>query len=160
MQISGPPLVAVATGIVGSAWAAGAIASLSLIVIPVLKVSPESTAPAWADVYKRGAALMPKVAVGVALAYGYAAYDVQSHGGKWVGFAAAAGSMLAIVPFTLAVMTRTNASLQKAAKDGTPGSDPQVNSLLDDWAWMNFARSLFPLASAVIGAISFVNNNA
>ncbi|KHN96893.1 uncharacterized protein MAM_05449 [Metarhizium album ARSEF 1941] len=144
MYISSAPLVAaaVASGIVGSAWAAahqltillhqqGAVASLSLKVIPALQTSPQSTAPIWADLYRRGAALFPQVAVGLALAYGYAAYDVQSHGGQWIGFAAAASSVLAIVPFTLTVMMTTNVSLQKAAKDGIPGSDPQVKHLLN-----------------------------
>jgi uncharacterized membrane protein YjgN (DUF898 family) len=125
---------------------------------PSLKTSPESTARIWADVYTRGAALMPKVALGVALAYGYAAFDAHSSGGQWIGYAAAAGSLLTIVPFTLVVMMGTNNLLQKAAKEGSPGSDPQVNSLLDTWTLMNLGRSLFPLAGAVIGAIAFVNN--
>lgn len=100
---------------------------------------------------------MPKVALGVALAYGYVAYDAHSRGVKWIGFAAAATSLLGIVPFTLIVMKKTNTSLHEAARAGTPGCDRVVNGLLETWTLMNFSRSLFPLAGAVIGAISFLD---
>jgi hypothetical protein len=124
------------------------------MVTPSLKVSPESTVRTWADVYKRGAAAMPKVALGVSLAYGYAAYDVHARGGAWTGLIAAAGSVLAIVPFTLLVMSRTNSMLHKAVEQGTAGNDPKVNALLDTWSLMNYGRSLFPLAGAVIGFLT------
>lgn len=100
---------------------------------------------------------MPKVALTVALVYGYAAYGVHNRGGEWTGFAAAAGTVLAIVPYTLAAMTKTNDALHKIAKDGISGSEPQVAGLLHTWTLLNFGRSLFPLGGAVIGVISLLN---
>lgn len=101
---------------------------------------------------------MPKVALVVALSYGYAAYDTHSHGGQWIGFAAAAATTLTIVPFTLGIMAGTNTSLTTAAKAYKPSSDPEVSSLLDTWTLMNYARSLFPLIGAVVGVMAYLAN--
>ncbi|UNI23660.1 hypothetical protein JDV02_009467 [Purpureocillium takamizusanense] len=159
MQFSGPTLVAVATGIVGSAWASGVITSLTLISIPSAKAVPEKAVAFWADLFARGAALMPKAGATVALAYAYVAYDVRCAGGQWQLFAAAAASVMGIVPFTLLVMADTNDKLHKLHKDGTSGSEHHAKELLDRWGTMNFVRGLMPLAGSILGFKAYLDNS-
>ncbi|KAM4058051.1 hypothetical protein HRG_010994 [Hirsutella rhossiliensis] len=158
MQFSGPPLIAVATGIVGSAWASGAIVSFS-VAAPAAKAVPQTTAKVWSELYARGSSIMPKVASVVALSYAYAAYDVSARGGRWAGFAAAAAAVLSIVPFTLTCMSNTNAALHKAAADAPDGpAAAAVPDLIDTWSLMNLARGLFPLVGTVLGLSTFLAN--
>ncbi|PHH89766.1 hypothetical protein CDD83_5302 [Cordyceps sp. RAO-2017] len=159
MQLSGPPLIAVATGIVGSAWASGAIMAFSVAGAPAAKDVPQATARVWSGLYARGASLMPKVAAAVALSYAYAAYETSARGGRWTGFAAAAASVLAIVPFTLTCMKKTNATLQAAADaSGDAAAAAQVPGLVDTWSTMNFVRGLFPLVGTVLGIQALCDN--
>lgn len=120
---------------------------------------PEKATAFWADVYARGANLMPKAGATVALAYTYAAYDVRRAGGQWQLFAAAAASVVGIVPFTLLVMTDTNDKLHKLNKDGTSGTEPQAKELLDRWGIMNFVRGLLPLAGTILGIKAYLDNS-
>ncbi|KAF4589404.1 DUF1772 domain protein [Ophiocordyceps camponoti-floridani] len=158
MQFPAPPLIAVATGIVGSAWASGAIVTFSISAAAVTKAAPDviTTAHCWRELYGLGASLMPKVAITVALSYAYAAYDVFGRGGRWTGFAAAACTTLSIVPFTLMVMKNTNAELHQAAVN-TPDA-ARLSSLMDTWISLNFARGLLPLVGTVLGIQSFLDN--
>ncbi|PFH62459.1 hypothetical protein XA68_13526 [Ophiocordyceps unilateralis] len=158
MQFPAPPLIAVATGIVGSAWASGAIVTFSISAAAATKAVSDATTAAqvWCELYARGSNVMPKVAVTVALSYAYAAYDVFGRGGRWVGFAAAACSILSIVPFTLTAMKKTNAELHQATVD-TPDA-ARVSSLIDTWVSLNFARGLLPLIGTVLGIQSFLEN--
>lgn len=131
---------------------------MSIASIPAAKLFPQTSAQTWAEVFNRGIALMPKVAVTVALAYGYAAYDTRRKGGNWTGFAAAALLVVAIVPFTIVFMGSTNDALHSVAKGASTLSGAQVSGLLDKWGALNLARSLFPLAGAATGLIAFLGN--
>lgn len=101
---------------------------------------------------------MPKVAITVALAYGYAAYDAKSKGGNWTGFLAAAGLVVAIVPFTILFMSSTNAALHAAARETTSVSTAQVFELCNTWTVLNTTRCLLPLAGAAAGLMAFLSN--
>lgn len=160
IQYSTPSLVAVATGVVGSAWAAGNIASLSLIGIPAAR-GLSNTAQVWHGLYTTGKALMPKVAVTVALSYAYAAYASRSRGSRfWVYYAGAAGLVISIVPFTLVFMNQTNDILTQAAVAGTAVSNKGiVDDLVVKWGFLNLARSALPLAGAVTGLITFLRES-
>lgn len=103
-------------------------------------------------------ALMPKVAVTIALTYAYAAYDTRSRGGSWTGFLAAGGLVVSIVPFTLLFMAPTNTALINTVKGSSALSQTQVSELIQKWGFLNFTRSLLPLASAVTGLITLFNN--
>ncbi|KAF4121732.1 protein of unknown function (DUF1772) [Geosmithia morbida] len=155
-----PSLIAATTGIVGSAWTSGAIASISLIGIPAYLSSPDTSAQIWATSYERGKNTMPKVAIAVALAYFYAAYD--SHGrdaaGAWKGFLGAAGLVLVILPFTRAVMKPTNDSLHSIASGSSATPQIQSGGLLKKWSALNIIRSLFPLAGAALGFVTLLAN--
>ncbi|PHH83700.1 hypothetical protein CDD82_4662 [Ophiocordyceps australis] len=155
MQLSGPSLIAVATGIVGSAWSAGAIMSLSVIAAPAANAVPQTTARVWSELYERGATIMPKVGAAVALSYAYAAGDIYGRGpadaSLWQGLAAAAACVLAIVPFTLTAMKATNGQLHVAVTQSTGGKDKHVEKLMETWGKLNFVRGLFPLMGTMLG---------
>lgn len=151
IQLTTPSLVAVATGILGSAWASGAIAGFSLFGTSSARAIPQTTAQTWHELYNRGANTMPKVAGTVALLYGYSAYDLYRLGGEWQGFAAAAACVVAIVPWTIVVMHDTNAKLHQAAKGGAEAKSTDVVGLTHKWDKLNMARSLFTFAGAVLG---------
>ncbi|RCI11966.1 hypothetical protein L249_4579 [Ophiocordyceps polyrhachis-furcata BCC 54312] len=159
MRFTAPPLIAVATGIVGSAWASGVIMAFSIAAPAAAKTSPDAaaTAKVWREFYARGANLMPKVVTVVFLSYAYAAYAVRDRGGRWAGFVAAACSALSIVPYTFTLMKKTNAALHQAAAR-TPDDSSRVYSLVDTWTGLNFARGLLPLAGTVLGIKSLLDN--
>ncbi|KAL6893279.1 hypothetical protein GGI43DRAFT_176188 [Trichoderma evansii] len=160
MQLSGPSLVAVATGVVGSAWLSGAIMSFSIGAAPAAAAVPQFSAKIWAEVYKRGAASMPKFALGTALAYLVAAYDAYGDGRAWGSYLGAAGLTLSIVPFTLTVMKYTNGLLHEEARnDGGEKNDitkARVNSLLNHWIALNLIRGSLPLAGTLLAGFTFL----
>ncbi|OAA82224.1 hypothetical protein LEL_01769 [Akanthomyces lecanii RCEF 1005] len=158
MQLTGPSLVAVATGIVGSAWASGAIASITFIGTSAAIDVPETTARTWRELFRRGANLMPKVAAAVTLAYGYAAYDAHRAGGVWGGYAAAAGFVISIVPFTVLVMRYTNTCLHKMAEGRDETKTWNLRALLQRWNLLNLTRSCLCLISSVLGMVTMVQN--
>ncbi|KAF4507542.1 hypothetical protein G6O67_004032 [Ophiocordyceps sinensis] len=159
MQFSGAPLIAVATGIVGSAWVSGALVSFSVVSVPAAKAVPQTTAQVWSELYARGSNMMPKVASVVALSYAYVAYSVSARGGSWAGFAAASASVLSIIPFTLTCMSSTNAALHKAAASASDAPHAaSVPDLIDTWSRMNLARGLLPLVGTILGFSAFLNN--
>ncbi|KAM0667429.1 hypothetical protein ACQRIT_003523 [Beauveria bassiana] len=158
MHLTGPSLIAVATGIVGSAWASGAIASASFMGVAAAIDVPETTARSWRELFRRGANLMPKVAAGVLLAYGYAAYDARRAGGVWAGYAAAGGFVVSIVPFTLVVMRYTNICLHKIAEGRDEAKTWNLHELLQRWNLLNLTRSCLCLISSVLGMVTLVQN--
>lgn len=175
-EYSGLSLIAVAIGILGSAWTsgkprppcretpnqqlcfAGTISTISIISLPAIKAAPEASAAVWAELYARGAGFVPKIGSVVTASYLYAAYITFGRGGRWEGFAAAAACVASIVPFTLIVMKSTNDRLHKAAKDGVKGTDPPVASAMNTWGVLNLTRGLLPLAGAILGARAFLAN--
>lgn len=100
---------------------------------------------------------MPKFAITCALCYLYVAYDTRSRGGEWKGFAAAGALLVGIVPYTLVVMMPTNNMLHSAAA-GAHIPTKVVLDLITKWGTMNLVRSLFPLASAITGTLTFLSN--
>lgn len=136
----------------------GAIASVTFIGIPAAINLPETTAQTWRELYRRGAALMPKVAATVMLAYSYAAYDAHRAGGVWSGYAAAAAFVVAIVPFTAVVMRYTNICLHKMAEGRDEAKTWNVRDLLRRWNIFNLTRSCLCLISSVLGMVTMAQN--
>ncbi|KAF4991817.1 hypothetical protein FGRMN_7587 [Fusarium graminum] len=147
-----PSLLATATGIVGSAWASGYIASLSLAGVPAaLQLQAPTSATVWQELFNRGFALMPKLAGTTALAYAYAAYLAYKEDRDWKGLAAGGVLTVAIVPFTIVFMSSTNDLLFKAASGTLEASQDDVAKLIGRWGVLNLIRSLLPLAGTIIG---------
>ncbi|XWX01437.1 hypothetical protein V2A60_009465 [Cordyceps javanica] len=143
-----PSLVAVATGIVGSVWASGAIASLTLIGIPTAFATPQSPIIVWNGLYTRGMAVMPKVAVVTALCYLYGAYERRRRGTAGGACLAAAGLVVSIIPFTLVFMRSTNEMLLNGQSAATLAASTR---LISKWGSLNLVRSLLPLAAGMLG---------
>ena len=103
---------------------------------------------------------MPKVAITVALSYAYAAYTARNRGGRtWGGYAGAAGLVVSIVPFTIALMSPTNDTLTQAANASTViSSEGIVDELVVRWGTLNLARSVLPLVGALAGLVTFLRD--
>lgn len=135
---------------------------LSLLAVPGLLSAPDSAqalAQQWEGIFNRGMVLCPLTAVLSALGYGYlaraaaaAAGGGQRSSGRFVG---AAALTFAIMPFTVLVMNPTNQALQRAAAarggESQVGEVQAVRERLRRWSTLNLVRSLLPLASAVLG---------
>ncbi|KAK2616769.1 hypothetical protein QQS21_000381 [Conoideocrella luteorostrata] len=148
---------AIATGLLGSAWMSGAIASISLVGIPVALKTPGSPALIWRGLYSHGVALMPKIAVATALSYSYASYSSR---GQSVSrpYLVAAGLVVSIIPFTLLFMSSTNAALMEAASGASSLDGAQISDLIKKWGLLNMVRSLFPLAGGVVAFTGLWSN--
>ncbi|KAF7543828.1 hypothetical protein G7Z17_g10429 [Cylindrodendrum hubeiense] len=158
MQLPTLSLLAVATGVVSSAWSSGTIASISLVGVPAALTASSSPATLWAAFFARGVALMPKVAVTTAATFLYGAYDTRQRGGNWKGFVGAAVLTVAIVPYTLAFMAGTNDLLHGAARGASAFSEGEVKRLIAKWGALNLGRSLLPLAGAGVGLVTLLQN--
>lgn len=101
---------------------------------------------------------MPKAAVVVGLSYSYAAYDSRNRGGYWKGFLSAAGLVVAIVPFTLLLMSSTNTALIHSAKGASTLTVAQESELVSKWGLLNLIRSFLPLTGAVTGLATLLDN--
>lgn len=106
----------------------------------------------------RGMAIMPKIAVTVALSYAYAAYDSHSRGGYWKGYLGAAATVVGIIPFTLIFMKSTNDALITASKGGASFNTIEVSELVSRWGLLNLTRSFLPLTGAVTGLVTLLDN--
>ncbi|KAH6607219.1 hypothetical protein Trco_003532 [Trichoderma cornu-damae] len=144
-------------------YCVGAITSFSIAAVPAAAEVQQSSAEIWAELYKRGAASMPKFAAGTACAYLFAAYGSRGAGGSWGSYLGSAACVLSIVPFTLTVMKRTNEQLHEEADNDSSeeeieASVVRVKSLLDRWITLNFIRGLLPLAGTILGSLAFLRD--
>ena len=120
---------------------------------------PESSARAWRVLFLRGASVMPPLAIIVSLSFSYAAYDThRQQGAHWKGFAAAAALVVSIVPFTLLTMAHTNAVLMDAAAGTGKVTAQTLGAMLDKWSFLNYLRSVLPLAAAFVGLATYSSN--
>lgn len=110
---------------------------------------------------------MPKIAGLVAASFLFAAYSssgVDEAGGgggnnttttrQRTGYVVSAVLAVAIVPYTLLTMRGTNNLLLLAA-EGSVQAGVDVAGLVERWAALNLGRSCLPLASAVVGMLSY-----
>lgn len=134
--------------------------SFSIGGAPAAAAVQHSSAKIWAELYKRGAASMPKFAIGTALAYFVAAYDAYGDGRAWGSYLGAAGLTLSIVPFTLTVMKYTNGLLHEEAEKDVNEKDEnsvaRVNGLLNRWIILNLIRGSLPLTGTILGLFTFL----
>lgn len=133
----------------------GVIAGLSLVGCPAAIGLSGSSAAAWAGLYNHGIAIMPKVAITVALSHLYSAYATENRRNNRTWYLAAALLAVSIIPYTLLTMRPTNDKLLSAAAGISKYGADEITHLINRWAALNLGRSLLPLASAVVGFESF-----
>ena len=134
--------------------------SLSLIAIPVL-LDSTSQAPQlfhqWVRMYHYGHQVLPTMGVGTFLLYSYACTKRQSAKKPWSVFALAGVTTLAMLPFTWIFMVPTNNELFRLERvsqvEPLVMGIAEAKTLVVRWGWLHFARSLLPLAGAIIGAV-------
>ncbi|KAF6825726.1 putative N-acetyltransferase, GNAT family [Colletotrichum plurivorum] len=141
--------------ILGCAWWAGVGQSLSIFSVPAVLESsgaePIIALKLWQNLYLRGHATGPKVAIVTFLSLVFSAYDRRSQGAEWEPFVAAATLSLAIVPFTRILMGPTNARLMAGAQGVAALGWQETRDLLTTWRTLNFLRSFFSISAAAVG---------
>ncbi|KAK2014962.1 DUF1772-domain-containing protein [Colletotrichum eremochloae] len=153
-QLGFTTTITTATGILGCAWWAGAGASVSMFTVPAILQSSSEPAHAlrlWRHIFLNGASTGPKVALVTFLSLAYTAYDHHNRGAGWKPYATAGVLSLAIVPFTLILMSSTNNALMAGAQGLETLTWSETTELLTRWRTLNFVRSLISLASAGLG---------
>lgn len=148
------------------------MASLSLIAVPVLlDTVPSTSAPlllrAWARMYHYGHLALPAMAIGTLGLWLHTA--ATATGAKQRRTAALVAGVVTVlmVPFTWVFMIGTNnelfrleaaaaAAAARSERVMEIGDGAGVRALVALWARWHLARSVFPLAGAVVGAVAVV----
>jgi len=134
----------------------GVIASYSLASIPTLTTLPAPTrVVAWHTLYKRGANTSPHIAFAAGAVLGLNAWSTRGSQQSRL-YLGAILATIAIVPWTLTVMKRTNARLMglaAKAENLKKGSlefeeEAELRRLLGWWTVLNYVRSVWPLVGA------------
>jgi hypothetical protein len=116
-------------------------------------ISGQNLAKQWMTIFETGKSQMPKVALLALFGYAYLAYDRHTRGSPWAGYLTAGALTMAVVPFTLLLMSPTNDALIEVATGAARAtSDEATRALLQKWKGLNAMRSLLPLAGALVGA--------
>ncbi|KAI9051200.1 hypothetical protein LZ554_005302 [Drepanopeziza brunnea f. sp. 'monogermtubi'] len=169
-----PIRLAQTLGITTSLVLAGTSLSTSTTTIPRLLESPPLLLlQQWRHMYTAGRATAPPVAAVAALSYFFLAHRAHTGGDGYAGGYVAAGLLsVGIVPYTLAVMMRTNRRLLGRA-EGLLGlglglarveevggeveveveekGEESAHQLVDRWGVLNLGRAAMLLASGLLG---------
>lgn len=134
--------------------------SLCLIAVPVFLDTTTEAAQLfaqWARMYHYGHRIMPAMAVGTSLLYGYTCIRKRGAHKPW-GLVALAGlTTVSIAPFTWIFMVSTNNELFRL--ESASKAEPLVwgisgaKELVVKWTWLHFTRSLLPLVGAILGIL-------
>jgi hypothetical protein len=152
----------------------GAMLSICLLSIPILldtNTNANHLIVQWVRLYHYGHLLLPSLSVATCSTYLYTAISKRtspklSSSKSWVAYLGAGAATVAIIPFTLAVMVPTNDKLFQlnenieVAEGQAVATLESVQMLVRTWAKMHFARSLFPLFGAIIGAYGLLDEFA
>ncbi|ERF68106.1 hypothetical protein EPUS_06917 [Endocarpon pusillum Z07020] len=153
-------LGAQATAVISGSFLSGAMMSLSLMAVPVL-LDTTNQAPQlfhqWTRMYHYGHQVLPTLAVGTFLLYGYTSIKKRSTKQSWATFALAGITTLSMLPFTWIFMVPTNNELFRLEE--LSKAEPLVKGMAEakelvvKWSWLHLTRSLFPLMGAVMGTL-------
>ncbi|CAK3772736.1 Noranthrone monooxygenase [Lecanosticta acicola] len=148
------PLTALDTlPIITASFLSGAIASVSLLTIPVIletSTSANQLLHQWTRIYQRGHIQGPIISSVTGLLYAYAAWRRHDAGLQ----STAACLTVGMIPYTWIFMAGTNTSLFAAAERGGAADRVEAERLVGTWRFLNFVRALFPLSGAVVGVLS------
>jgi noranthrone monooxygenase len=107
----------------------------------------------WKKMYALGRASSPPIAVISASCFGWVWWHTSE-----VAYAAAAGSVFLMIPWTLLVMMPTNNLIEARARpheeEDLDGAVLRVRQLLRKWSVMNYIRAVFPLAGGIVGLVT------
>ncbi|KAF2455847.1 hypothetical protein BDY21DRAFT_306461 [Lineolata rhizophorae] len=168
-----PPLgvrIAQVVGLTTAGFLAGQTTCYSLSVAPSLMDAP---APLLAKQFKKnydfGKIAGPAMSLVSSLSFGYLAGKASPSSPQFKLYTVAAILGPAIVPYTFAVMMKTNkkilakaAEAEKSAEapataEASTAEEENTHALVDKWATMNLGRGVLTLASAILGAWAAVS---
>ncbi|KAK4694675.1 hypothetical protein P7C71_g2944, partial [Lecanoromycetidae sp. Uapishka_2] len=145
-------------GIAASAIQAGITIATSSLFIPAILQCPNKTlmVSQWRSIFNKGIIYGPPLGIIACANLLYVAYSAHAIGARErsIGFAIAAASQFAIIPFTLATLMGTNSQLLKESerrgKEEGGLREGQVRNLMTKWGRLNGVRSLGPLGATLI----------
>ncbi|KAH6635111.1 hypothetical protein B0J18DRAFT_38464 [Chaetomium sp. MPI-SDFR-AT-0129] len=161
--------------LITGALLSGAMASLSLIAVPVLldtTPTPALLLQQWVRMYHYGHRVLPAMAIGTFGLYTYAAISGargrdrgRSEKRGWALALAAGLTTVAMLPFTWLCMVPTNDELfrlaeqsRKLSQNGPESADivslGEVQELVSSWSGLHLVRSGLPFVGVVLGAIA------
>lgn len=130
------------------------------------KIPPAVPIKQWRSIFETGKTQNPPVAAISAAAFLYLAWSVRPGAQLFRAssprchllYSTAAVLTVSIVPFTIAVMSKTNNALLAKAAGERPGSSEatssEVQTLIEKWITLNGIRSLLPLAGGLVGMLA------
>ncbi|KAH8786012.1 hypothetical protein F5883DRAFT_673646 [Diaporthe sp. PMI_573] len=151
------------TALVTGSFLSGAMMALSLVAVPVFLDTTETAGHLyiqWARTYHYGHLGLPALSVSTLLLYLYTARQKRNAGNsRWRSQLVSGLITVLMVPFTWIVMLPTNNklfALEAQAKAGVlpAGGLAEAQELVTKWSLMHVARSLFPLAGAILGSMA------
>ncbi|THC93446.1 hypothetical protein EYZ11_007065 [Aspergillus tanneri] len=152
-----------ATAVLTGMFLSGAMTSLSLMAVPVFldtTTVPGQLFHQWVRLYHYGHQVLPTLAVVTFSLYGYSAWRRRKAKKSWGALVLAGLTTVAMLPFTWLVMVPTNNILfaleASSRASGAVATMEEARALVTKWCWMHLARSLFPLAGAVIGMVQIL----
>ncbi|KZT56708.1 hypothetical protein CALCODRAFT_308242 [Calocera cornea HHB12733] len=139
-------------------FVSGFITTFSVGIPAVALAPPLLAAQQWHALYNAGKARAPPLALTSFAAFIYLASLAGFSTPKGALLASAGACVLAIVPYTLTAMARTNGRLHECAqgKQGElaglrPVQEGEVHALLRKWTALNFVRAMCPATGAALG---------
>ena len=134
--------------------------SLCLVTVPVLLDTTTDAAllyRQWARMYHYGHLIIPAMAVGTSLLYGYTCTQKREAQKPWGLFAWAGLVTVSIAPFTWIFMVPINDELFRLESATNAEPSPlglsEAKQLVLRWSWLHFTRSLLPLMGAILGIL-------
>jgi hypothetical protein len=141
-------------GFSSSLFLSGIYFSSSHLTLPLLYHLPtDISTSAFTTLYYSGANTVVPLAIFSSLCSGVAAYLDPP---KRVGYAIAAVSTIASLPWTLVVIAKTNETLIAMSKDAhvrEKAKAGEVEALLRRWTWMNMVRAGMAAVGGIVGLV-------
>lgn len=107
--------------------------------------------------YHYGHQVLPTMAVGTFVLYGYVSAKKRTAGKRWAIFTLAGLTTLSMLPFTWIFMVPTNDELFRleivAKTDPNIMAVSEAKDLVVHWSKLHFTRSLLPLVGAIMGTL-------
>ncbi|CAG7959587.1 unnamed protein product [Penicillium olsonii] len=132
------------------------------------EISPATLAKQWRNVFEAGKAQNPPIAAITSSAFLYLAWCARAGSpmfsrtvpGHAALYCSAAALTIAIVPYTIIAMRKTNNALIEQSNSTSAVTEKnagEIEQLVRDWISLNGFRSLLPLAGGLVGIFAVLS---